>query len=68
MIKNKIVVAILIVFAGSVFAMRACAEDVISQSGFSGSESEGWGSYAAASRPARNFFARPVERARRPDP
>lgn len=48
MIKNKIAVLLLLIFAGSVFLTRANADDVISQPDFSSSQSEGWGSFAAA--------------------
>jgi pimeloyl-ACP methyl ester carboxylesterase len=48
MIKNKIVVAALIVFVACVFVARARADDVVSQPDFSSSESQYWGSYAAA--------------------
>lgn len=48
MIKIKIAIAILVVFAGSVFAPWVKAGDVLSRPDFSSSQTEGWGSFAAA--------------------
>ncbi len=48
MIKNKILFVVLAVFAGSIFVVQVRADDSIGQPDFSSSESQSWGSFAAA--------------------
>ena len=48
MIKKKILFAVFVVLVGCSLGVRVRADDAISQADFSSSESESWGSYAAA--------------------